>query len=166
MTYPDSPNDFIDSYLTKIDDSPLDSSFHGVRGLQNLRSTILDLLLAGSETTSTALTWAVLFMIRYPDIQKRVQQEITQVVGTSRLPRIEDRSAELLNVFFLKRPKNQSHALKKNRIAGSCKLCRRIFFFLHLKKCNWHICRCMFDRISIFALSNVMPPFHSAGFIQ
>ena len=35
----------------------------------------------GVETTSTALTWATLFMIKYPDVQQRVQNEIfTQVI--------------------------------------------------------------------------------------
>ena len=87
----DSPNDFIDSYLAKIEDSPSDSSFHGTLGLQNLQSSILDLLLAGSDTTSTALTWSLLFMVKYPDIQKRVQEEIDQVVGGTRLPQVSDR---------------------------------------------------------------------------
>jgi len=88
---PDNPNDFIDAFLVKIEESSPESSFHGTLGVQNLRSSILDLLIAGSETTSTALTWAVLFMIRYPDIQKKVQQELDQVVGNSRLPQVSDR---------------------------------------------------------------------------
>ena len=33
-------------------------------------------MIAGIETTSTALTWGTLFMIKYPDIQRRVQNEI------------------------------------------------------------------------------------------
>ena len=38
-------------------------------------------MIAGIETTSTALTWGTLFMIKYPDIQRRVQNEIfTQVI--------------------------------------------------------------------------------------
>ena len=42
---------------------------------------MLDLMIGGVETTSTALTWATLFMIKYPDIQQRVQNEIfTQVI--------------------------------------------------------------------------------------
>jgi cytochrome P450 len=52
---------------------------------------LLDMLFAGSETTSTALNWAIMFMIKYPDIQRRVQQELDQVVGRNRLPNIEDR---------------------------------------------------------------------------
>jgi cytochrome P450 len=77
--------------LAKIEDSPDSSSFHGTLGYQNLRSSILDLLIAGSETTSTALTWAVLFMIKHPQIQRRVQEELDQVVGNSRMPQVSDR---------------------------------------------------------------------------
>ncbi len=74
-----------------METSPKDSTFHGSLGLQNLESSIFDLLLAGSETTSTALTWATLFMIKFPHIQKKVQEEIDQVVGNSRLPENTDR---------------------------------------------------------------------------
>jgi cytochrome P450 len=42
-------------------------------GRQNLVATMLDLFIAGSETTSTTLTWSVLYMARHPDIQQRVQ---------------------------------------------------------------------------------------------
>ena len=91
FNFSDHPNDFIDAFLAKIEDSPLGSSFHGTLGIQNLRSVLLDMLFAGSETTSTALNWAVLFMIKYPDVQNRIQLELDQVVGRSRLPQIEDR---------------------------------------------------------------------------
>ena len=46
--------------------------------------TLFDLFLAGSETTSTTLTWAVLYMVRYPRVQARVQEELDAVVGTDR----------------------------------------------------------------------------------
>ena len=42
---------------------------------------IQDLFLAGSETTSTTLDWALLYMIEYPEIQRKCQQEIEQVVN-------------------------------------------------------------------------------------
>jgi len=60
-----------------------------------LESSILDLLLAGSETTSTALTWATLFMIKFPHIQEKVHEEIELIVGTSRLPEVADRLGQL-----------------------------------------------------------------------
>ncbi|KFV48614.1 Cytochrome P450 2J5, partial [Tyto alba] len=36
---------------------------------ENLIQTIFDLFLAGTETTATALCWALLYMATYPDIQ-------------------------------------------------------------------------------------------------
>ena len=60
-------------------------------GHQNLRSVLLDLMFAGIETTSTALTWSTLFMIKYPHIQKKVQEEIQNHVGNSRMVNMDDK---------------------------------------------------------------------------
>ena len=86
-------NDFIDVYLNKMKDTENDpkSSFSGNMGRWNLEACLLDMLMAGSDTTSTGLTWASLYMINYPRIQDKVHEEIDQVLGTSRLPRLEDR---------------------------------------------------------------------------
>ena len=46
----------------------------------NMLRVIQDLFLAGSETTSTTLDWALLYMIEYPEIQRKCQLEIEQVV--------------------------------------------------------------------------------------
>ena len=40
---------------------------------------IQDLFIAGTETSSTTLDWAMLYMMEYPDIQKKCQQEIDEV---------------------------------------------------------------------------------------
>jgi cytochrome P450 family 2 subfamily J len=53
--------------------------------------TCMDLFAAGSETTSTTLAWAVLFMILNPDVQDKVQREIDQVIGQDREPSLDDR---------------------------------------------------------------------------
>jgi len=36
---------------------------------------------AGTETTSTALRWAILYMCAYPNAQVKVQQEIDNAIG-------------------------------------------------------------------------------------
>jgi cytochrome P450 len=51
----------------------------------------MDLFLAGSETTSNTIEFAILYMILYPEVQKRVQAEIDAVIGNSRLPSIADK---------------------------------------------------------------------------
>ncbi len=40
---------------------------------QNLRNTFLDLFFAGTETMSTTLKWAVLYMALYPEVQLKIQ---------------------------------------------------------------------------------------------
>ncbi|XP_038054804.1 cytochrome P450 2J6-like [Patiria miniata] len=57
---------------------------------RNIVGTIVGLFGAGSETTATTLQWALLYMMVYPDIQKRVQAEIDDVVGRNRMPRMAD----------------------------------------------------------------------------
>ncbi|CAG7691931.1 unnamed protein product [Allacma fusca] len=51
----------------------------------------MDLFMTGSDTTSTALEFALLFMLRFPHVQAKVQEEIDSVIGRDRLPNIADK---------------------------------------------------------------------------
>ncbi|KAM4655396.1 cytochrome P450 2J4-like [Amazona ochrocephala] len=83
---PSESRDFIDSYLTEMAKvSNVDFQE------ENLVACALDLLLAGTETTSTTVRWALLFMAKYPEIQARVQAEIDAVIGQARQPALQDR---------------------------------------------------------------------------
>lgn len=79
--------DLIDSFITKMDQPQKHESFTD----EQLLSLCLDLLMAGSETTSNTLAFAILYMVKYPEIQKRVQDEIHEAVGVNRWPVYEDR---------------------------------------------------------------------------
>uniref|UniRef100_A0A4W4EAR4 Cytochrome P450, family 1, subfamily B, polypeptide 1 n=1 Tax=Electrophorus electricus TaxID=8005 RepID=A0A4W4EAR4_ELEEL len=52
--------------------------------------TIGDIFGASQDTLSTAVQWIILVLVRYPDLQKRLQEEVDKVVGRSRLPTIQD----------------------------------------------------------------------------
>ena len=82
----DNLRDFVDVYLKEMKTNP-DVTFTEEELLVNA----FDLFGAGSETTSTTLTWAALYMVRYPHIQKKVQEELDQVVGQNRPPSIKDK---------------------------------------------------------------------------
>ena len=87
-----SPRDFTDAMLIEIQKTTdKDSSFYGDFGIENLKNVLFDLFLAGSETTSTTLTWAALYMVRYPHVQARVQAELDTVVGKNRRPACADK---------------------------------------------------------------------------
>ena len=57
----------------------------------SLLRSIIDLYLAGTETTSTAISWALLFFLHYPHVQDTCYKEISDVVGTDRLPSMRDK---------------------------------------------------------------------------
>ncbi|XP_041646717.1 cytochrome P450 2J4-like [Cheilinus undulatus] len=86
---PSDPRDYIDCYLNEIEMNKgrADSTFDE----ENLVECVLDLFVAGSETTSTTLRWAFLYMAKYTEIQASVQAEIDRVIGQSRPPSMEDR---------------------------------------------------------------------------
>ena len=44
-----------------------------------MRRVILDLFLAGTETSSTTMDWLLLYMVAFPEVQKRCQQDIDKV---------------------------------------------------------------------------------------
>ncbi|XP_041646900.1 cytochrome P450 2J4-like [Cheilinus undulatus] len=86
---PADPRDYIDCYLKEIEmaKGQFDSTFDE----ENLELCVMDLFVAGSESTSTTLRWAFLYMAKYPEIQAKVQAEIDAVIGQSRPPSTEDR---------------------------------------------------------------------------
>ncbi|XP_053323537.1 cytochrome P450 2D20-like [Spea bombifrons] len=80
--------DFIDAFLEEMEKTKGDpqSSFNDV----SLLSTISDLFVGGTETTSNTLRWALLMMLLHPHIQNRVHKEIDQVIGPDKIPTMED----------------------------------------------------------------------------
>ncbi|KAL1777341.1 cytochrome P450 2J3 isoform X1 [Sigmodon hispidus] len=87
---PDEPRDFIDAFLKEMAKYPDKvTSFNE----ENLICSTLDLFFAGTETTSTTLRWALLYMALYPEVQEKVQAEIDRVIGQKRQPSLADREA-------------------------------------------------------------------------
>ncbi|XP_068175783.1 cytochrome P450 2J6-like [Antennarius striatus] len=86
---PEDPRDYIDCYLNEIQKSKgkAGSTFDE----ETLIISVWDLFVAGSETTSTTLRWAFLYMAKYPEIQKKVQAELDSVIGQFRQPAMADR---------------------------------------------------------------------------
>ncbi|NWR78255.1 CP2J2 protein, partial [Centropus unirufus] len=83
------PRDLIDFYLAQIEKTKDDPTSTFTK--DNMVQTAVDLLLGGTETTSTTLRWALLYMVQYPEIQEKVQREIATVLEPSHLISYEDR---------------------------------------------------------------------------
>ncbi|XP_045133380.1 cytochrome P450 2L1-like isoform X2 [Portunus trituberculatus] len=80
---PDNPRDVIDEYLIAMDNkSDIAEYFSEL----DLVSVTFDLFNAGFDTTSNMLRWIILYMIKYPEVQRRVQEQIDEVVPRDALP--------------------------------------------------------------------------------
>ncbi|XP_004621912.2 cytochrome P450 2C27-like isoform X4 [Sorex araneus] len=60
--------------------------------LGNLVITMVDLFGAGSESTSTTLKYALLLLLKHPDVTAKAREEIERVIGRHRSPCMQDRS--------------------------------------------------------------------------
>uniref|UniRef100_A0A1I7TNA3 Cytochrome P450 n=1 Tax=Caenorhabditis tropicalis TaxID=1561998 RepID=A0A1I7TNA3_9PELO len=80
------PENFVHAYLQQMEQTG-----HPGLDIKNLNACVLDFWLAGMETTSNAIRWHIAYMMKYPEIQEKVREEIFNVVGTSRLPSMSDK---------------------------------------------------------------------------
>ncbi|KAI9264099.1 cytochrome P450 [Phascolomyces articulosus] len=61
---------------------------------ENILVTLSDSALAGSETSATMLSWSMVILCRYPEIQKILRDEVDQFIRThGRLPTFDDRDS-------------------------------------------------------------------------
>nr|CDO19470.1 CYP2D15 [Canis lupus familiaris]CDO19473.1 Cytochrome-P450-2D15 [Canis lupus familiaris] len=84
------PRHLIDAFVDEIEKAKGNpkTSFNE----ENLCMVTSDLFVAGMVSTSITLTWALLLMILHPDVQRRVQQEIDEVIGREQLPEMGDQT--------------------------------------------------------------------------
>ena len=85
-----NPRSFIDIMVAQ-DIKPSDENF------DSFSSIMTDMLLAGLETTSTALTWTLIYMCIHPDVQKRCQKEIDETLDRSEFVTLEHKPKLIYN---------------------------------------------------------------------
>ena len=87
----DNIRDITDAFLSHITSKPTLNDGIDPDMRARLNATLDDLQGAGLETTSKYLRWTFLYMAVYPEVQKKIQAEIDEVVGDGRDVTANDR---------------------------------------------------------------------------
>ncbi|KAM9323786.1 steroid 17-alpha-hydroxylase/17,20 lyase [Gastrophryne carolinensis] len=90
----DTVNDLMDALLkAKLSMENNNSNISQEVGLteDHILMTVGDIFGAGVETTSTVLKWAIAYLLHYPEVQKKIHEELDAKVGLGRNPLLSDR---------------------------------------------------------------------------
>ncbi|KAL6476319.1 hypothetical protein MHYP_G00148180 [Metynnis hypsauchen] len=87
---PDDCRGYVDSFLLRKQRDEQSGQKNSRFNEKNLFTTVINLFVAGTDTTGTTLRWGLLLMAKYPHIQNRVHEEIDRVIG-GRQAVVEDR---------------------------------------------------------------------------
>ncbi|KAG5839339.1 hypothetical protein ANANG_G00203970 [Anguilla anguilla] len=84
--------DITDSLIDHCEDRKLDENSNTQISDEKIVGIVNDLFGAGFDTVSTFLSWAVMYLVTYPEIQEKLHQELREKVGMDRFPRLTDKS--------------------------------------------------------------------------
>ena len=80
-------NDFVHAFLKekhrRSENNEDPGGFHEMQ----LKNTVFDMWIAGMETTSNTLAWAILYLIHNPMVQKRIHEEFDREIASDRINR-------------------------------------------------------------------------------
>ncbi|CAH0383076.1 unnamed protein product [Bemisia tabaci] len=87
-------NDLMSAYIRQIEsnnETSKSTANPSEFSEEQLLVILLDLFMAGSETTSTTLDFIILYLVRFPECQKRAHDQLFSVTGFNREPTLKDR---------------------------------------------------------------------------
>ncbi|XP_068251183.1 cytochrome P450 2L1-like [Palaemon carinicauda] len=94
----DHAENVIDEYLIQMNNKTEIAEFFNE---EDLMKVIFDLFSAGFDTTSNMLRWMIVYAAKYPDVQRRIQEQIDQVVPRGEFPTNQHKSQLSLVEAFI-----------------------------------------------------------------
>ncbi|CAL1535298.1 unnamed protein product [Lymnaea stagnalis] len=82
-------HDFVSGYLNKMAEQT--DGVNSDINEENLTAVVSNLFAAGTETTSTTLTWSLLYLLHHPEVTERCYSEIVTHIGKDRRATFNDR---------------------------------------------------------------------------
>ncbi|NWV08479.1 CP1A4 protein, partial [Ptilonorhynchus violaceus] len=94
--------DITDSLIEHCQEKSVREDTHVQLSKEKIINIVNDLFGAGFDTVTTALSWSLMYVALYPDIQRKIQEELDQTIGRERRPRLSDRGTlPYLEAFIL-----------------------------------------------------------------
>ena len=88
---PGVTRDLTDSFIIAYKKEIAKETGKDIGSIQDVPALMLDVAVAGSDTTSSTIAWFIMYMVLYPEIQEKIHDELDQVVGgVGQLPRWQD----------------------------------------------------------------------------
>ena len=79
---PENIKDLMDLMIKESNETEdPESSFYKERGIMFMVNDMIELFIAGTETTSSTLMWTFLYMLHHPQVKSKVQKELEDVFG-------------------------------------------------------------------------------------
>ncbi|XP_018424955.1 PREDICTED: cytochrome P450 2C15-like [Nanorana parkeri] len=89
---PACPRDYIDCFLIRMRQEEKTVGLKTPFTVRNLKASIYDMFLGGTESTAVTVNFGYLILIKNPELQDMIHEEIEQVIGQGREPRAGDQS--------------------------------------------------------------------------
>ncbi|KAM4641244.1 cytochrome P450 2G1-like [Discoglossus pictus] len=87
---PNFPRDYIDCFLLKLEQEKQNPKTEFT--IKNLLMSVQNVFIAAMDSVTTTMNHSLLILVAFPEIQAKVHDEIDQVIGRDRMPRIDDRN--------------------------------------------------------------------------
>ncbi|KAK0427309.1 hypothetical protein QR680_010162 [Steinernema hermaphroditum] len=89
---PEDPEDYIDAYLVEMNRRQNSGEPMGSFSEKFLFMNLLDLFMAGTETSIGTLKWGLVHMLHKPEIQEKLRDEVLKITGGNRFVEIADKA--------------------------------------------------------------------------
>lgn len=89
--YEGEKNDFVELYMQTMTENEALGTTQTITKNQ-MPITLFDLLVAGSDTSATTISWLLLYILHNNELEAKLHFEIDAVIGRNRAPSLEDRS--------------------------------------------------------------------------
>ena len=87
----DRIDNVVDLYIQEIRENEKNGNTNSFSDYQ-MRALMGELLSAGSETTAISILWIILYLVRQPELQRCLREEIDSVIHEGKQPSLSDRS--------------------------------------------------------------------------